>query len=307
MAEFGGLKRSYYVDPQPRPNYEWHLFEYKIHNCDAFALYRLKFKNIERKKSPKVKVTNDPISDLKKQMGRLTAVPIVNKRSVKGRTKAIPKGRAGVNTYSAPNVVASFNMNFFLIGESYINNQKGLQKRYRRPVEISATIEARNQLKKNGTQSSIVSKEVTTKVNPKRILESTPLQDNSDQEILSSILKKRSKKRISKAQNEIQMTTSIKDIRAGVSEDVVQSPEEDAGLSDKNIMLDLSDKDGNAKDDQVTSTSIGKQVDELLINNADQNPYQQIRDELEDSGNEFEPIAPKIMVQSRKSKMVIDF
>ncbi|KAF6162098.1 hypothetical protein GIB67_008227 [Kingdonia uniflora] len=165
--------------------------------------------------------------------------------------------------------------------------------------------------RKNGAKSTIVSEEVTTKVDRKRMPESTPLQDDSDQEILSSVLKKRSKKRISKAQNKIQMTTSVEDIRAGVSKDAVQrdafSPEEDAGLSDKNTMLDLSDQDDNAKADQVTSTSIGKQVDELLINNADQNLHRQIRDELEDSGDEFEPKALKLMVPRRKSKMVIDF
>ncbi|KAF6170699.1 hypothetical protein GIB67_015651 [Kingdonia uniflora] len=117
MAEFGGLKRSYYMDPQPRPNYEWHLFEYEINNCDACALYRLEFKNVEGKKSPKGKVTNDPLSDLQKQMGRLTAVPVDNKRSVKGRTKASPKGRAGANTYSAPNQAASSNQNFSYEGD----------------------------------------------------------------------------------------------------------------------------------------------------------------------------------------------
>ncbi|XP_021907726.1 transcription factor VOZ1 [Carica papaya] len=41
MNEFGGLKRSYYMDPQPLNHFEWHLYEYEINKCDACALYRL--------------------------------------------------------------------------------------------------------------------------------------------------------------------------------------------------------------------------------------------------------------------------
>ncbi|CAI0557802.1 unnamed protein product [Linum tenue] len=41
MNEFGGLKRSYYMDPQPLNNFEWHLYEYEINNRDVCALYRL--------------------------------------------------------------------------------------------------------------------------------------------------------------------------------------------------------------------------------------------------------------------------
>ncbi|KAE9461857.1 hypothetical protein C3L33_06194, partial [Rhododendron williamsianum] len=105
MNEFGGLKRSYYMDPQPRKDFEWHLYEYEINKCDASALYRLEFKHVDGKKSAKGKITNDSVADLQKQLGRLTAeFPSDSKRSVNGRAKATSKG--GVeNIYSAPNQV----------------------------------------------------------------------------------------------------------------------------------------------------------------------------------------------------------
>lgn len=89
MKEYNGQKRSYYADPQPQKDLEWHLFEYEIDNCDACALYRLELKVAEeKKKSPKTKVTNDSLIDLQKQMGRLTAeVSAENKRSGKGKSK----------------------------------------------------------------------------------------------------------------------------------------------------------------------------------------------------------------------------
>ncbi|XP_026404516.1 transcription factor VOZ1-like [Papaver somniferum] len=92
MKEFDGLKRSYYMDPQPLEGFDWHLFEYELNNCDVCALYRLEFKIVDgKKKSPKVKVTNDdPVAHLQKQMGKLTAdVPAENKPSVKSK----PKGK----------------------------------------------------------------------------------------------------------------------------------------------------------------------------------------------------------------------
>ncbi|CAA6671542.1 unnamed protein product [Spirodela intermedia] len=55
MKEFGGLKRSYYMDPQPLTNFEWHLYEYEISHCDACALYRLELKFTDSKKSAKEK------------------------------------------------------------------------------------------------------------------------------------------------------------------------------------------------------------------------------------------------------------
>lgn len=88
MNEFTGLKRSYYMDPQPLNHFEWHLYEYEISKCDACALYRLELKLVDGKKNSKVRVTNDSVADLQKQMGRLSAeFPPDNKQSVKGRAK----------------------------------------------------------------------------------------------------------------------------------------------------------------------------------------------------------------------------
>ncbi|GAB2301195.1 Transcription factor voz1 [Dionaea muscipula] len=93
MNEFGGLKRSYYMDPQPLNNYEWHLYEYEITKCDVCALYRLELKLLVdggggKKTSRSAKLANDTtVSDLQKQMGRLTAeFPLDNnnKRPSKG-------------------------------------------------------------------------------------------------------------------------------------------------------------------------------------------------------------------------------
>lgn len=103
MKEFGGLKRSYYMDPQPWNPFEWHLYEYEINNCDVCALYRLELKLVDGKKSPKGKVANDPLADLQKQMGRLTAeFPTDNKRSVKSRTKTNMKDDTG-HVHLGPN------------------------------------------------------------------------------------------------------------------------------------------------------------------------------------------------------------
>lgn len=104
MNEFGGLKRSYYMDPQPMKNLEWHLYEYVINKCDVCALYRLELKRVDGKKSPKGKVSNDSVADLQKQMGRLTAeLKSENKPSVKGRAKTNLKEGGGNDAYSAPN------------------------------------------------------------------------------------------------------------------------------------------------------------------------------------------------------------
>ncbi|KAI4296831.1 hypothetical protein L6164_036754 [Bauhinia variegata] len=109
MNEFGGLKRSYYMDPQPMNNIEWHLYEYEISKCDACALYRLELKLVDGKKNSKAKITSDSVADLQKQMGRLSAeFPLDNKRSVKGRAKLNAKvGIGGV--YSASNRVTPVN------------------------------------------------------------------------------------------------------------------------------------------------------------------------------------------------------
>ncbi|KAF5178166.1 Transcription factor voz1 [Thalictrum thalictroides] len=73
IQEFGGIKKSYYMDPQPEEFVGWHLYEYEIDNHDTLTLFRLELKIVDKKKSPKGKVTKVSISDLQKQMGRLTA------------------------------------------------------------------------------------------------------------------------------------------------------------------------------------------------------------------------------------------
>ncbi|XP_078429101.1 vascular plant one zinc finger protein [Wolffia australiana] len=94
MKEFGGLKRSYYMDPQPLGTFEWHLYEYEVNNCDACALYRLELKLVNSKKSTKGKVSEDSLSTLQQQTGGLNQelLPFENsntngKRSAKGRGK----------------------------------------------------------------------------------------------------------------------------------------------------------------------------------------------------------------------------
>lgn len=106
MNEFGGLKRSYYMDPQPLSNFEWHLYEYEISKCDACALYRLEFKPVDGKKNSKAKLSNNSVADLQKQMGRLSAeFPPESKQSVKAKI-----GICGV--YPASNRVAPRNETF---------------------------------------------------------------------------------------------------------------------------------------------------------------------------------------------------
>lgn len=113
MNEFGGLKRSYYMDPQPMKNLEWHLYEYEINKCDVCALYRLELKLVDGKKSSaKGKITNDSLADLQKQMGRLTAeFPLDNKRAHKGRAKSNLKDGSG-NVYLGPNRMTPANDGF---------------------------------------------------------------------------------------------------------------------------------------------------------------------------------------------------
>ncbi|PRQ29038.1 putative transcription factor VOZ family [Rosa chinensis] len=101
MNEFGGLKRSYYMDPQPLNHFEWHLYEYEINKCDACALYRLELKLVDGKKNSKGKLSNDSVADLQKQMGRLSAeFPSDNKRNVKGRAKVNAKVGVGTVYYT---------------------------------------------------------------------------------------------------------------------------------------------------------------------------------------------------------------
>ncbi|CAH9113719.1 unnamed protein product [Cuscuta europaea] len=105
MNEFGGLKRSYYMDPQPMQNLEWHLYEYEINNYDTCALYRLELKLVDGKKSPKGKVNNPSVADLQKQMGRLNAeFPSDTKqRTVEGSKAKGSSGYSPPPKQSAPN------------------------------------------------------------------------------------------------------------------------------------------------------------------------------------------------------------
>ncbi|XP_010549375.1 PREDICTED: transcription factor VOZ1-like isoform X2 [Tarenaya hassleriana] len=105
MNEFGGLKRSYYMDPQPLHHFEWHLYEYEINKCEACALYRLELKLVDGKKNSKGKVSSDSVvADLQRQMGKLTAEfpSDNNKRCIKIRPKGNGKSPDG-NGYSARN------------------------------------------------------------------------------------------------------------------------------------------------------------------------------------------------------------
>ncbi|KAJ0233715.1 Transcription factor VOZ1 [Hirschfeldia incana] len=108
MSEFGGLKRSYYMDPQPLHHFEWHLYEYEINKCDACALYRLELKLVvDGKKNSKGKVSTDSVAYLQKQMRRLTAEfpQENNKRCNKGK----PKVNTKVATVNVQNTVEQGN------------------------------------------------------------------------------------------------------------------------------------------------------------------------------------------------------
>ncbi|CAI9087361.1 OLC1v1021417C1 [Oldenlandia corymbosa var. corymbosa] len=102
VSEYGGSKRSYYMDPQPSKNYEWHLYEYEISKYDACALYRLELKLVDGKKNSKGKVATDSVADLQKQMKKLNAdFPTDKNLSVKDGDKAHLKNVTG-NIYVAP-------------------------------------------------------------------------------------------------------------------------------------------------------------------------------------------------------------
>jgi len=103
MEEFGGMKRSYYIDPQSLNHFEWHLYEYEISKCDACALYRLELKLVNGKKSSRTKITSDSVTDLQKRIRRLSAeFPYDNRRSAKGRAKPNAKADKG-SVYTASN------------------------------------------------------------------------------------------------------------------------------------------------------------------------------------------------------------
>ncbi|KAE9616901.1 putative transcription factor VOZ family [Lupinus albus] len=88
MKEHGGKKRSYYMDPQPPGYLEWHLYEYEVNSHDGCALYRLELKLVDKRRSPKGKVTRESLTDLQNKMGKLTAAVISSHDAlnVKGKT-----------------------------------------------------------------------------------------------------------------------------------------------------------------------------------------------------------------------------
>ncbi|OEL13206.1 Transcription factor VOZ1 [Dichanthelium oligosanthes] len=97
MKDFAGLKRSYYMDPQPSSSHEWHLFEYEINASDALALYRLEYKSSDSKKSAKSKLASNSLNEIQQQMVRLTAdSPVENKRSARSKPKANKETNANV-------------------------------------------------------------------------------------------------------------------------------------------------------------------------------------------------------------------
>lgn len=101
MKDFGGLKKSYYMDPQPSSNYEWHLFEYEINDSNTLALYRLEFKASDPKRSVKSKLGSSSLNEIQQQMVKLSAnSPVDNKRGARSKTKATQKD-TNVNTYPA--------------------------------------------------------------------------------------------------------------------------------------------------------------------------------------------------------------
>ena len=76
MKDLGGLKRSYYMDPQPEGLNEWHMYEYELTSCTDCALYRLELKVVDAsKKSGKSKAlqTDTSVASLQHQIGRLSA------------------------------------------------------------------------------------------------------------------------------------------------------------------------------------------------------------------------------------------
>lgn len=74
VKEYGGQKRSYYMDPQPQSYLEWHLYEYEVNKNEGYTLYRLELKLVVKKKSPKAKVNKESLADIQNKMGKLSAV-----------------------------------------------------------------------------------------------------------------------------------------------------------------------------------------------------------------------------------------
>lgn len=109
MKDFAGLKRSYYMDPQPSSSHEWHLFEYEINASDALALYRLEYKSSDSKKSAKSKLASSSLNEIQQQMVRLTAdSPVENKRTTRSKPKPNHKN-ANTNVFAHVNTPSQVN------------------------------------------------------------------------------------------------------------------------------------------------------------------------------------------------------
>lgn len=116
MKDLGGLKRSYYMDPQPSAQFEWHLYEYEMNNCDACALYRLELKQVDSKKNTKAKVMGDSDFDLQHKIRLTAGFSVDTKGGTKGRTKLTQKNGSKYS-YSTANPVAPVS-NHFLYGQA---------------------------------------------------------------------------------------------------------------------------------------------------------------------------------------------
>jgi len=104
MKDFAGLKRSYYMDPQPSSSHEWHLFEYEINASDALALYRLEYKSSDPKKGAAKSKLASPLNEIRQRMGRLTAdSPVENKRTARSKPKA-NQNQKDTNANTRPHV-----------------------------------------------------------------------------------------------------------------------------------------------------------------------------------------------------------
>ena len=112
MKQLGGIKRSYYMDPQPSNQFGWHLYEYEMNNYDACALYWLELKQVDSKKNTKEKVMGDSGFDLQHKIGRLSAeLAVDTKGSTKGRTNLKHKNFSKY-TYSAASPASPVSNNF---------------------------------------------------------------------------------------------------------------------------------------------------------------------------------------------------
>jgi len=114
MKDLGGLKRSYYMDPQPEGLNEWHMYEYELTTCTDCALYRLELKQVDAsKKSGKAKAqTDSSVTSLQHQIGLLSADlsqiggqnVLSSKGDARGRAKPSQKRGATKNAGTGPSV-----------------------------------------------------------------------------------------------------------------------------------------------------------------------------------------------------------